>query len=110
MSKVRDFNEIVNPYEKKMALNYGLNFISIHCGSESEAKKRALLIGILTYKFRKKSFVHLFTKNTLADVVFLKSLYKIWKEYNLLDADQRLQELLIKSEKNAADLQILRDK
>ena len=93
-----------------MSLNYGLNFISIHCGSISEAKKRALLIAALTYNLRSKSFVHLFTKNSLADMVFLKSLYKIWREYQLLDADLRLQELLTKSEKNAADLQILRDR
>ena len=37
MPGIRDFNEIVDPSQKTMTLNLGLNFISIHCMSVTEA-------------------------------------------------------------------------
>ena len=61
MPEVRDFNEIVDPIKKTMNLNLGLNFISINCGSVSEAKKRALLVAILSYNLKRRSFIRLFT-------------------------------------------------
>lgn len=61
MPEVRDFNEIVDPVKKTMNLNLGLNFISIHCGSVGEAKKRAMLVAILSYNLKRRSFIRLFT-------------------------------------------------
>ncbi len=61
MPEVRDFNEIVDPKQKTMNLNLGLNFISINCGSVGEAKKRAMLVAILSYNLKRRSFIRLFT-------------------------------------------------
>jgi hypothetical protein len=61
MSEVKDFNEIVDPKHKTMNLNLGLNFISINCMTVAEAKKRALLVGILSYNLKRRSFIRMFT-------------------------------------------------
>lgn len=61
MCEVKDFNEIVDPKQKTMNLNLGLNFISIHCMTVTEAKKRALLVALLSYNLKRRSFVRMYT-------------------------------------------------
>ncbi len=60
-SEIKDFNEIVEPSKKTMNLNLGLNFISIPCKTVTEAQKRALLVAVLSYNLKKRSFIRLFT-------------------------------------------------
>jgi hypothetical protein len=61
LPQVRDFNEIVDPTEKTMHLNLGLNFISVNCMTVEEAKKRALLVAILSFNLKKRSYIRMFT-------------------------------------------------
>jgi hypothetical protein len=61
MPAIRDFNELVDPSKKTMNLNLGLNFISVHCMSVAEAQKRALLVAILSYNLKRRSFIKMFT-------------------------------------------------
>lgn len=49
---VKDYNEIVSPTNKKLVLNYGLNMIEMKFDSVEEAKKRALVLAVVTYNFR----------------------------------------------------------
>jgi hypothetical protein len=79
MPEVRDFNEIVDPSRKTMNMNLGLKFISIECGSVSEAQKRGLLVALLSYNMKERSFIRMFTSTTLGDGMCIKSLYDIWK-------------------------------
>lgn len=61
MPAIRDFNELVDPSKKTMNLNLGLNFISVHCMSVAEAQKRALLVAILSYNLKRRSYIKMFT-------------------------------------------------
>ena len=51
-TQVKDFNQIVNYRHKTIDLQKGLKFIEIRCGSVEEARKRALLVALLTFCFR----------------------------------------------------------
>jgi hypothetical protein len=60
----------------------------------TEAKKRALLIAILTYNLKSRSFVRLFTKSSLGDGLCIKSIHKVWRLYGINDADSRMAALI----------------
>lgn len=83
MSQVKDYNEIVSPYEKQMHLSYGLNFIEVQCGTVSEAKKRAMVLAFMSYDMKQKSFIRMYSKTSLSDGVFLKNLYQLWLKLEL---------------------------
>lgn len=60
-SQVKDFNQIVNYRHKSIDLQKGLKFIEIRCGSVQEARRRALLVALLTYYFKQQFFIRVFT-------------------------------------------------
>jgi len=54
---IKDYNEIVSPTNKKLVLNFGLNFIEMKFDSVEEAKKRALVLAVITHNFRHMTFM-----------------------------------------------------
>lgn len=70
-SQVKDFNQIVNYRHKSIDLQKGLKFIEIKCGSVQEARRRALLIALLTYYFKQQFFIRVFTQRQLEEGFFL---------------------------------------
>ncbi|CDW83920.1 leucine-rich repeat and iq domain-containing protein 3 [Stylonychia lemnae] len=97
MSVVKDYNEIVSHHDKQLSLNNGLSFVQINCCSVTEAKKRALVIALLSYNMKKKNFIKLFTQQGLSDGIFLKSLYQLWDQYGIEGGDARMKRLLANS-------------
>ena len=63
----------------------------------------------LTYNMKRKSFVKMYTENSLSDGVFLKNLYEIWKQYEIEDCDVKIASLINKKFDHACDIQTLRD-
>ena len=93
-----------------MTLNNGLHFLSINCMSLYEAKKRALIVAILTYNMKTKTFLKLFTATSMCDGVFLKNLYDVWKQYGVTeDYDYRMK-ALINKQIESIDLHTVREK
>ena len=86
----------MDPAKKTLNLNLGLNFISIHCETVAEAQKRALLVAVLSYNLKRRSFIHLFTQSTIGDGLCLKSLFAIWTHYDINEpaATARMQGLI----------------
>ena len=70
-TQVKDFNQIVNYRHKTIDLQKGLKFIEMRCGSVEEARKRALLVALLTFFFRQQLFVRVFTQKQLEEGFFL---------------------------------------
>jgi hypothetical protein len=70
-TQVKDFNQIVNYRHKTIDLQKGLKFIEMRCGSVEEARKRALLVALLTFFFRQQLFVRVFTQRQLEEGFFL---------------------------------------
>jgi hypothetical protein len=70
-TQVKDFNQIVNYRYKNIELQKGLKFVEVRCGSVQEAKKRALIVSLLTFYFKQQYFMRFFTQRQLEEGFFL---------------------------------------
>lgn len=82
-TQVKDFNQIVNYRFKNIELQKGLKFVEVRCGSVQEAKKRALIVALLTYYFKQQYFMKFFTQRQLEEGFFLQTLKDMWIAYDI---------------------------
>ena len=82
-TQVKDFNQIVNYRYKNIELQKGLKFVEVRCGSVQEAKKRALIVCLLTFYFKQQYFMRFFTQRQLEEGFFLQTLKDMWIAYDI---------------------------
>lgn len=110
LSTVKDYNEIIGPYEKQLDLSCGLKFVEFTCSSVDEAKKRAIVIAMHTFNTKHMSFIRVFSKSSLANGVFLKNLLNLWMQFGVAEAEEKMNLLVGKGHITTADIQTIKDK
>lgn len=66
-AKVLPSSFVLDPYEKSLDIDRSLRFVRVVYQSIEEARRRAYLIGVLTYDFHSGLFVRMASKEMLQD-------------------------------------------
>ena len=75
-ARVLEYNQIVDPNRKRLHMPPGYRFIRIDYGDVAEARRRALVLALLTFNFKTRRFVTMYTREMMEDGFFLSSLHR----------------------------------
>ena len=67
-------NKVIDYKKKVIDVEEGLGFVKMQCQSVDEAKRRALVLALLTYDLKKSIFVKVATSKMLEDPFVLKNI------------------------------------
>ena len=74
--KVLEYNQIVDPNRKRLNMPHGYRFIKIDYGDVGEARRRALVLALLTFNFKTRSFITMYTREMMEEGFFLSSMHR----------------------------------
>ena len=75
-SALYNYAEIVS--SKKVDISGALKFIKITCKTIEEARRRGVIVALLSYDLTRRNFIKLNTARMIEEHIFLTGLSKIW--------------------------------
>jgi hypothetical protein len=83
-SEVIHFSKIIDCSKKEVDVLEDLKFVKIPCGSIEEAKRRATIMALHTFDFRRKIFLMLATPSMMEKAFFTVHLKRMKEAFGLL--------------------------
>ena len=78
---VLEYNKIVNVDQKRLNMPDSYRFVKLDYGDVGEARRRALVLALLTYNFKTRRFVTMYSRDMMEQGFFLSNLHHLQEFY-----------------------------